>query len=192
MVNPPLKVELEDVGPAGPSHKIGGPRGFLRIYVLYRLSKKPMSGYDLISELSAMTGGTWRPGSGSIYPILEDLKARGLVAGASRGKRARQVYSLTPRGRKQLADGRKMLNHMIYEFATRYNRIRLAMAGLVSAENLSTLVLELSRSNRVIWDQILGSKELSDAELELKLKEYRLHLEDELDWVRRGLKQLKA
>ena len=60
----------------------------------------------------------------------------------------------------------------------------------MSAENLSTLVLELSKSNRTIWSHILESKELPKSELEFKLKEYRLQLENELAWVDEKLKSV--
>ena len=172
-----------------PTH-IGGPRGFLRIYILYQLSKRPMSGYDLISELSTLTSGTWRPGSGSIYPILEDLKGMGLIEAVSKGKRSKLVYSVTKKGRTKLAEDSKVINKMVYEFATRYNKIRIAMAGLVSADNLSTLVMELFKSNRTLWDSILGSKELSESEARFKLKEYSLLLDDETQWVKGQLRSL--
>ena len=168
--------------------KIGGPRGFLRIYILYQISKRPMSGYDIISELSTVTGGTWHPGSGSIYPILKDLKRLGLIEPASKGKRAKLVYALTKKGRKDLADEGKTINKMTYEFATRYNRIRVAMAGLISAENLGTLVIELFKSNRAIWNRIIDSRELPEDELKLRLREYSLLLDNEAQWVKGQLK----
>jgi DNA-binding PadR family transcriptional regulator len=185
-----METELEPAHSSNLHLRIGGPRGFLRIYILYQLSKKPMSGYDLISELSSLTGGTWQPGSGSIYPILEDLRRLELIEPVSKGKRSKLVYSLTKKGSKELVDEGKAINKMVYEFATRYNKIRLAMAGLVSADNLSKLVIELFRSNRVIWNRIVESRELPDNEVRLLLKEYNLLLDDESQWVKGQLKSL--
>lgn len=149
-----------------------------------------MSGYDLITELNTIAD--WNPGSGSIYPILEDLSKLGLIEVVSKGRRSKQVYSLTRQGTKELAETRKALNRIIYEFASKYNKIRLAMAGLVSTEALSTLTMEIFKSNRMVWNQIVESKELGASDIELKLKEYALLLEGEKDWVDEHLRQFNA
>ena len=117
---------------------ISGPKGLLRIYILHKLSKKQMSGYDLISELDEVTGGTWHPGSGSIYPILEDLARGKLIEVVSKGHRAKQVYGLTAKGEGALDADRKVIN----QFATKWNRIRLTFLDLMNADNVSTLLLE--------------------------------------------------
>jgi hypothetical protein len=51
-------------------------------------------------------------------------------------------------------------------------------------------VLETTKSNRAVWNQVANSKDLSEGELSLKLKEYRLLLEDELNWATERLKSL--
>jgi len=169
-----------------PLKKISGPRGLLRPYILSRLSKKPMSGYDLMSDLDALTGGAWHPGPGSIYPILEDLKKKGLIGVITKGQRSKHVYTLTGKGRETLEED----NGMINQFAPKWNEIRTALMGFLSAENMSTIVLETTKSNRAVWNQVADSKELSESELRLKLKEYKLLLEDELNWATERLKSL--
>jgi DNA-binding PadR family transcriptional regulator len=165
---------------------ISGPRGLLRSYILYRLSKNPLSGYDLISELDEATGGTWHPGSGSIYPILEDLRRKKLIEVVSKGHRSKQVYSLTQRGKEALDEERRILN----QFASKWNRIRLALMGLMSADNLTTLILETTKANRTAWKKVLESKEMPKSEAVFNLKEYRLLLDNELHWASDQLKTL--
>jgi len=169
-----------------PLKRISQPRGLLRLYVLYRLSKKPMSGYDLMSDLDELTGGAWHPGSGSIYPALENLRRRGLVEGSSKGQRSKQVYTITAKGVEALDDHKKMLN----QFARKWNNIRIALTELISAENLVVNLLEATKFNRAAWDRICGSGELSRSELELALKEYRLLLQSEQHWADAKLKSL--
>jgi len=169
-----------------PLKRISGPRGLLRPYILSRLSKKPMSGYDLMSDLDAVTGGAWHPGPGSIYPILEDLKRKGLIGRITKGQRSKQVYTLTRRGRETLEEDSRMIN----QFAPKWNEIRTALMGFLSAENMSTIVLETTKSNRAVWNQVVNSKDLSESEVRLKLKEYKLLLEDELNWATERLRSL--
>jgi DNA-binding PadR family transcriptional regulator len=169
-----------------PLKRISQPRGLLRLYVLYRLSKKPMSGYDLMSDLDELTGGAWHPGSGSIYPALENLRRRGLVEASSKGKRSKQVYSITRKGVEALDEHKKMIN----QFARKWNNIRIALTELISAENLSAILLEATKFNRAAWDRICDSDELSKGQLELALKEYRLLVQGELRWAEAKLKSL--
>jgi DNA-binding PadR family transcriptional regulator len=50
------------------------PKGFLRHQVLQALNEKPMSGSELMEEISKNTGGNWKPSPGSIYPMLAWLQ----------------------------------------------------------------------------------------------------------------------
>lgn len=80
----------------------GGPRarkGDIRTAVLMLLAEGPMHGYQIIQELSARSGGTWRPSPGSVYPTLQLLEDEGLVVGEeAEGKR---VYKLTDAGAEE-------------------------------------------------------------------------------------------
>ncbi len=165
---------------------IGGPRGLLRCYILYRLSKEEMSGYDLISSLNTLTGGTWRPASGSIYPILQSLKKEKLIDVVSRQNRSKQIYAVTPKGKQFLQTQSNLLN----EFAVKWNKIRLALLDLISPENLSTFIMENTKANRLIWPKIIEKNSGSVGGVIFSLKEYKLLLESELDWVEQEIKEL--
>lgn len=170
-----------------PLRKISGPRGLLRHYILYKLSKKPMSGYELISDFDAVTGGTWHPGPGSIYPTLDGLRKSGLIEVVSRGHRSKQTYSLTRKGMKALDEDRTMIN----QFVPKWNKIRFALLGLISADTVSTIILETLRSNRPVWNNVIESREISKEEVSLRLKEYALLLNSELRWARGQLNSLQ-
>jgi DNA-binding PadR family transcriptional regulator len=55
------------------------PRGLLRFYILRLLTRKAMKGYEVIREIADRTDGVWKPGPGSIYPMLESMKREGLI-----------------------------------------------------------------------------------------------------------------
>ena len=74
-------------------------RGFLSFLVLWLLSKKPMTGAELASELEKRKG--CRPNPGTIYPALKELqRKKAIVLHARSGKR--KAYSLTPTGKAEL------------------------------------------------------------------------------------------
>lgn len=74
--------------------------GQLRLYLLALLAAGPRHGYELITELSARFGGTYRPSAGTIYPRLARLEADGLVRRTDTGRTA--TYTLTPAGRAEV------------------------------------------------------------------------------------------
>jgi PadR family transcriptional regulator AphA len=68
------------------------------------LSVEPMSGYDIRGFLESI-GGFWSESYGQIYPNLRVLHRLGFVSkesGKGRGRRKRNVYSLTAEGRRHL------------------------------------------------------------------------------------------
>lgn len=49
------------------------PRGYLRYQVLMMLREKSMSGSEIADQIERETDGEYRPGSGSLYPVLKKL-----------------------------------------------------------------------------------------------------------------------
>jgi DNA-binding PadR family transcriptional regulator len=70
-------------------------KGFLSFLILWLISKKNMTGAEITQELEKRKGN--RPSPGTIYPVLKDLKGRGLLS-VDKNKR----YSLTKRGEREL------------------------------------------------------------------------------------------
>lgn len=66
----------------------------LREVVLWLLSDRPMNGAEIIRAVEDFTWGFWRPSPGSVYPLLKQLEAEGLVS-----KRPDGRYELTESGR---------------------------------------------------------------------------------------------
>src|SRR5881296_4252986 len=79
----------------------GAPRGFLRLYIIHRIAQQPAHGYDILRGIENKTEGSWRPGAGSIYPILKELVAGGYIRAGSYKKtgKPQHIYHITPEGR---------------------------------------------------------------------------------------------
>ena len=78
-------------------------KGHLDLLLLSVLGDEPLHGYAAIEELRRR-GGFDLP-EGSVYPALHRLEAAGLLDSrwSSESARRRRVYSLTRRGRRELA-----------------------------------------------------------------------------------------
>ncbi len=55
------------------------PRGYLRYQVLTMLREGPKSGSEIADRIERETEGEYRPGSGSIYPVLKKLYTNGFT-----------------------------------------------------------------------------------------------------------------
>ena len=73
------------------------PRGYLRYQVLTMLREGPMSGSEIADQIERETDGEYRPGSGSLYPVLKKLYASGFTEKLP-VEDGVQRYRLTKRG----------------------------------------------------------------------------------------------
>ena len=84
-------------------------RGAGPVAVLKLLSAGPKYGYELAEALSARTEGVLAMGQSTLYPMLYNLEAKGLIeafwqeAPQGEGGRDRRYYKLTAKGKAQLA-----------------------------------------------------------------------------------------
>jgi DNA-binding PadR family transcriptional regulator len=84
------------------------PKGFVRYHVLESLSRKPMSGSEIMSEIEKSTNGRWRPSPGSIYPLLAWLQDNGYVRELPTDESGMKRYELSDNGRRMLEEQRKI------------------------------------------------------------------------------------
>ncbi|MBX3358592.1 MAG: helix-turn-helix transcriptional regulator [Phycisphaeraceae bacterium] len=81
-------------------------RGAGPVAVLKLLHRGEMYGYQLVEALSQRSDGVLAMGQSTLYPLLYNLEAKGLVEAAWReaeSGRDRKYYRLTDKGRKRLA-----------------------------------------------------------------------------------------
>lgn len=91
------------------------PKGFIRFQVLELLSKKPMSGSEIMSEVEGRTGGSWRPSPGSIYPLLTWLQDEGYIIEVPSQEDGMKRYTLTDKGKSLLEEEKKIKTHLSRE-----------------------------------------------------------------------------
>ena len=88
------------------SGKIDLLQGTLDLLILRTLNTGPMHGWSISERIEQISSDVLQIGQGSLYPALHRLERQGWIKaewGVSElGRRAR-FYSLTARGRKQLA-----------------------------------------------------------------------------------------
>jgi PadR family transcriptional regulator PadR len=85
-------------------------KGHLDLLLLAALEHEPAHGYAIVQRLRDESGGVFELAEGTIYPALYRLERAGLLRSSwapAGGRRRRRVYSLTRRGRAQLAAGRR-------------------------------------------------------------------------------------
>jgi PadR family transcriptional regulator, regulatory protein PadR len=86
------KVDEDDAG------EMCDMRGMLSFTMLWLLSKRPMYGQEIATEIGKRRGD--RPNPGTIYPALKELAARRLIEASPQGRNS--VYELTSEGRDVL------------------------------------------------------------------------------------------
>lgn len=82
------------------------PQGTLDLLILQALTWGPCHGYAVARLLQKRSGGALTIEDGSIYPALYRMENRGWIEsewGTSELGRDAKFYSLTPKGRAQLA-----------------------------------------------------------------------------------------
>jgi PadR family transcriptional regulator, regulatory protein AphA len=75
--------------------------------ILGMLAMYPMSGYDIRKCAAFSIAHFWKEDYGHIYPTLKFLLEEGLTereSGAASGRTERQVYAITEKGRRALAE----------------------------------------------------------------------------------------
>ena len=89
-----MKLERELMRGAGP------------LAVMKLLERGEMYGYELVKALADRSDGVLAMGQSTLYPMLYNLEAKGLIASrldAAENGRPRKYYRLTGKGKKRLA-----------------------------------------------------------------------------------------
>jgi DNA-binding PadR family transcriptional regulator len=163
------------------------PKGLLRYYILHKIAQKPIHGYEIIQDIDSKTEGAWRPGAGSLYPILKKLVSEGLIRAEPEpsAEATRRVYQITPKGVESLAHAKEMFAN----FQQRFGSLRRLFIDLIDPENLATFFVDGSNRQFQMAQEMLESKQnkIPAADLEYILKEYMLNLERQMNWANRLL-----
>jgi len=169
----------------------GAPRGLLFLYIMHKIAIKPAHGYELLQDIESKTNGAWRPGAGSIYPMLKKMVAKGYIEIESmeKGGTEQRVYSITPTGINFLHNTKKIFSGA----GQRWSAMRGIFVELMDAEELTKFFTDGMRMQSDLAQEILTSKmdKLSKSEVEYMLREYLLVLERQLYWANQILSEIR-
>ena len=172
------------------THPQGAPRGLLLHYMLRKIAQSPCHGYEILQDIDSKTEGAWRPGAGSIYPILKKLVASGYIK-VDEGARGddRKVYSITEKGLESIKEDEKLFLNS----GRNWMAMRRLFVELMQPEHLNRFVSEATKGQFELTQEIITSKmsAMPAKDREYLLKEYVLNLERQLEWANRLLKELK-
>ena len=91
-------------------------KGIAPVVVLEILSRGKMYGYELSEAIEQRSGEILTLGKGTLYPLLYNLEAKKLVKGKwenSDSGRKRRYYSITGKGKDQLARQKEQLKDLV-------------------------------------------------------------------------------
>ena len=91
-------------------------RGAGPVAVMQLLESREMYGYELVEALDRRSDGVLAMGQSTVYPLLYNLEAKGLVRSRwerSESGRKRKYYSLTKKGAKELAARRRQWRSLV-------------------------------------------------------------------------------
>ncbi|XVH32606.1 PadR family transcriptional regulator [Haloferacaceae archaeon DSL9] len=98
--------------------KSGPPKGLISYLVFELLAEKPRYGYEILKEITELSGGHWEPSYGSVYPILYKFEEKGWAERVERADEPdRKYFRLTDAGRDELAEKRREAGSKAGDFA---------------------------------------------------------------------------
>jgi len=95
-------------------------QGTLDLLILKTLALESMHGWGIAQRIQQVSKDALQIGQGSLYPALHRLEYKGWIRsewGASENNRKAKFYSLSPAGKKQLADELKDWDRLITAIA---------------------------------------------------------------------------
>jgi DNA-binding PadR family transcriptional regulator len=169
----------------------GAPRGLLLHYILHSISVKPKHGYEILQDIEAKTDGAWRPGVGSVYPVLKRLLATGYIKADEKGSSEnRRVYSITPKG----VDEMRERGDAFESSWQRWTAMRRLFFDMLDPAGFGNMFVEGSRKQFEMTKELMDARRdsISRNDMDFMLREYSQSLERQLDWTQTQLRGLKA
>jgi DNA-binding PadR family transcriptional regulator len=161
------------------------PRGFLRLYILSQLVSGKVTGYGIMSAIEEKTEGAWRPGPGTIYPVLKGFVREDLARVSKTGRKPATIsYSITAKGMTELQEMKQSLASV-----GRKERVLMRLlSDLLPPETLTRIVLSRARENsELLREKILEIPVPGRIEM---LKELKLLSDTQSSWAEQELSRM--
>ena len=124
-------------------------RGTVPDLLLTALLDGPAHGYELMDRLEALSGGSWRPSPGSVYPLLQAFEDQGLVVRQETA--GRRIFALTDAGREQAQARRADAEQADFPVDPHHSQLRTEVEQLRAA---AFQVASTATSQQLIADAV--------------------------------------
>ena len=126
--------------------------GELRLALLALIEREPRHGYELIRAIEDMTGGSYAPSPGAVYPTLQMLADEGQITEAQSDD-AKKPFKVTDQGREELderADEVEALMGRLGEHGERAEKVKAKSPDLFRAMgNLAAVLKNRARAGKL-------------------------------------------
>jgi DNA-binding PadR family transcriptional regulator len=142
------------------------------------LSKKTENGYSIMRTIEDKTEGAWRPGPGTVYPLLRSLVKEGFLEKAGSSVEGATVkYSVTKKGKQELEEMQRTLAS-----AGKRERVMIRLfADLLPAEVWASAFVNRGREIFDVFQEKIS--QIPQPQREAMLKETRMMLDANILWV---------
>jgi DNA-binding PadR family transcriptional regulator len=150
------------------------------------LSKHQETGYSIMRMIEDKTEGAWRPGPGTVYPLLRSLVKEGLLERAGSAETSTTVkYSVTRKGRQELEEMQRTLAS-----AGKRERVMIRLfADLLPAEAWASAFVNRGREIFDVFQEKIS--QIPQPQRNAMLREARLMLDANMSWVDSQLRPKK-
>lgn len=152
------------------------------MYILTTLSRWPASGYEIMQRIDEKTEGAWRPGPGTIYPLLKTLVKERLVTSSEKVSRtSRVLYTITPSAKREV----EAMYAGMASFGRKEKVMMRLLGDLMPSNTLVPILLSRAREG----SEFLRSRitELPEPDRTRALKELESVTEAQLSWIKSNL-----
>jgi DNA-binding PadR family transcriptional regulator len=156
-------------------HPQAVPRGFLRLYILTRLSHGPETGYSIMQRIDETTEGAWRPGPGTMYPMLKGLVADGLVKVS--GRQGHKTYTITDKGRRALA----LMRDGMATMGRKERVLSRLFSDILSPTEMVQIMVGRYREGNELFRKVV--QEVPRPERDAHLRDMKLLMEAQTRWI---------
>jgi DNA-binding PadR family transcriptional regulator len=154
--------------------------------MLTMLSRQQETGYSMMRVIEDKTEGAWRPGPGTVYPLLRSLVKEGLLERLGSDKGDSTVkYSITRKGKQELEEMQRTLAS-----AGKRERVMVRLfADLLPADVWASAFVNRGREIFDVFQE--KASQIPKPQRDNILREARMMLEANMSWVDSQLRPAK-
>jgi DNA-binding PadR family transcriptional regulator len=137
-------------------------KGYLKLALLYILTRNSIHGYDMIKRLNKLSVGAIKPTTGGLYPTLKDLEVKNLIKGewSLKPDERKKIYKITLKGKEVLKEAINQHLKLSYSIR-RFLLAELEELGFITKEEL-VIFAEPFAKNVFHWKQLSSEKQIEE------------------------------